>query len=320
MLVFKNICLLLFCCFSVCASDIISISCKESAEFDCSKDKIIVADCENVYVVDSSNGKRNFVYKFKERQKIAPKLLFDGNFVFINTEDAVFMCIDLDGKVLFEKKLPDVSRSEIVENGGNLFFYLVNNYVVCYSKTGQLLWFNTTLHSDSLYVCGSLNVVENYLLFCNKNGLHVLDNRTGMFYKTLSEFSYSRDIYMENGVAFSASDNDSFSFNPKSGVCKAERDYFPKFFLSKGVEYSYENGVLKSMKNEKEYKFDAKNFVVRDGVVFAYNKNTYLSDNICVVNGESVEFKDFGIKIRKLLYKNGLFVVCDGDHIKWTRI
>jgi len=319
-LVFKNFFLLLFCCFSVCATDIVSISCKESTEFDCSKDKIIVADCENVYIVDSSNGKRKFVYKFKERQKIAPKLLFDGNFVFVNTEDAVFMCIDLDGNVVFEEKLPDVSRSEIFENNGNLFFYLINNYVVCYSKKGKLLWFNTKLHSDSLYVCGVLKFIENYLLFCNKDGLHVLDKRTGFFYKTLKEFSCSRDIYIENGIVFSASDNDSFSFNPKTGVCKAEKDYFPKFFLSKGVEYSYEKGVLKCVNNGKEYKFDANNFVVIDGLVFAYNKNSYLNDNICIINGESVEFKDFGLKVRKLFYKNGLLIVSDGSHIKWTRL
>jgi len=292
----------------------------KEVEFDVCEEKIAICDHKSVVLVDKKTSEKKKIFEFEIKQRAISKIVVSKDCVFLNTEDSVFKSIDFSGKTIFENKLPAVSRSDMFFSDGNLFFSLINQYVVCYSKDGVLLWVNRDNQTSDLVFKNSLRVGK-YVYVLNRSGFMLLDKRSGLCLSSFEKMKSANGFYVVNdSVVYSISDHDFISHEIMSSRTTQEKEYFPKKFVSRGFVYSYSDGVLKNIKNGKEYNVDAQSFVFADEKVFVFNKNTYNYDELLIIDGDSVVVEKLPFKIHKMIYKNGTFVAFDGERVYWASL
>ncbi len=310
-----------FFAFNASAIDFSCVDLEEDEyEFDYSNEKIVSVGKKSVCLIDTKTSKKTEIYKFERSAKAVAKVAISDENVFLNTEDCVFKCLDFSGNVIFQKTLQAVSRSGIFIDNSNVFFASINQYVYCYSKNGDLVWFNKDNPSnDLIYKCKLF--VGKYIYLLNKSGISIIDKRTGFLYLAIDKFKEARDFYVVgDDVVCSISDHDFVLYEVMTGVTKKNDNYFPTYFISGKSNYSYKDSVLKNLDNGKEYKFEAISFEFFEGKVFAYNKNSYNYDQLVIIDGEKVTFEKLDFKIRKMIYKDRMFVAFDGSKIYWANI
>lgn len=299
-----------------------SVKFSYAKEFDIFGNKVVASNNESIAIANLDDKSIREVYKFDSEQAACAKVGISSNRIFINTQSGKFIGLDYDGKIVFDFQ-NHVSRSRMFCVGSSVIFTFTNQYVVCYSANGKLVWMNKHFYMNDHMLKNKIIVDDKYTYFLNKHGFAILDNRTGMKYFSFDKFKNISDFYVNNGVVYSHDPSSFLSFDLKSEKISSEKifysdEYFQKKFVSKFVsgdfEYSYDGKILKNMNNNKEYLIDIKHFEFFENKIFAYS-----AKNLVIIDGDDVVVEKIDFNIAKLFYKNGYIVISDNENIKWTK-
>ena len=106
---------------------------------------IVVGSINNaVYALEGSSG--NLIWKFETGGQVWSSPSFNGNEIFIGSDDGSFYCLDIDGKLLWKTKLNGKIRSSspclsLDEESPFLFIGTYNGGMFCLNQfTGKIRW------------------------------------------------------------------------------------------------------------------------------------------------------------------------------------
>jgi hypothetical protein len=302
-----------------------SLNISDSAfEIDFSFDKIAIATSKSIYLIDLKEEKKQTkeVYKFQQEQQFVPKIGLSDNLIVFTTQTPEIKGIDFNGKEIFSKTLPAFSRSNIVFADGNIFVSLINQYIICFSANGQIVWINKDLFTENLICKNSKNIItinKDEVLFFNKVELSILNKKTGMKLVGIDNFSKVNDVYFDHHFnKIYSTPNDCFiAYNLKKNSIIEEKNGFHKKLFTQGVAYCYENGVLKNVDTKTELQLNITNFEFFEDKIFAYE---FGSKKLVLIQGNNVQTYDLDIRINKLFYKDNVLVISDNSNIYWAKL
>lgn len=310
--------LVLFSFYFISATSFSSFNCNDVEELDFQGDKIVFSNKKGVFLLKRCEKKLEKIFSFKTKQILAPKVAVFNQNVFFTTQDAKFFCIDLNGNVIFENELASSSRSNVLVDDENLFFSLVNQYIVCYSKDGKIIWLNRDFYTSDREIKSKLLFDNNYLYFFHKDTFSVLDKRTGKKVFSINKFKNAFDFYLydANSKAMFLSDENLKILDIRTNkVDILDKDLNYNKIISRNYEYVYEKGFLKNIKTGEKIFINIDCFYYFDEKVFAFSDNCLL-----VIDGNSVSIEKINFKIKKLIYKNGMLVLVTSDKILWKKL
>lgn len=293
-----------------------------NCEFNFAFEKIVIINSKAIYLIDTTIKGDNLkeIYKFEEKQKIIPKIGLSNDTIFIATQDAYLKGFSLNGEEVFSKKIPAVSRSEIYFSDGNIFFSLINQFVMCFSEKGELIWINKQFFDQGFIYRNQIIVGKEYVYFLNKSELSLFIKKTGAYISGCNKFKGVRNFYVNDDLikAYSSSQDGFISYDFLTQDFQLdEENEFPKKIVSKCVEYSYKDGVLKNLNSGKELNIALTNFEFFEDKIFAYQNG---GRELLIINGNDISIYDLKVYIKKLIYKNKTLVISDNYNIYWSKI
>ena len=318
---------LLCLCSLTCANSIVFSSLNISDidfEVDCSLGKIAIATSKSIYLIDIKQAKqeKKAVYQFQQEQQFVPKIGVSDNLIVFTTQTPEIKGIDFNGKEIFSKTLPAFSRSNIVFADSNIFVSLINQYIICFAANGEIVWINKDLFTENLLCKNSKNILtinKAELLFFNKVEFSILNKKTGMKLLGIDHFSKVNDIYFDHhfNKVYSTPNDHFISYNLKKNSIIEAKNVFNKKLFTQGVEYCYENGVLKNVNTNIELQVNITNFEFFEDKIFAYE---FGAKKIIIIKGNHLQTYDLDIRINKIFYKNNVLVISDNSNIYLAKL
>ena len=303
-----------FFCFAKIDFNVLEISDVESV--DICENKIVASNVNGLFLFESNPNSNKKTFSFDKKKLIAPKVALDVDRVFVNTENSEFCCYDFDGNIVFKKNTKIPCLSDIVLDNNSVVFSLADQTIVSYSKQGDLLWVNNSFQSND---GNSFSKIENnsYLFFLNKFVFAFLDKKTGTVIFKTNQTTKASNFYFDKVIrkVFVFDYSSVFSFDLKNPKTIQEKESFFDSFYSKGIEYSYKNGMLINKKTNQSYEVNLKNIKFFEGKIFIISKF-----DLTIIDGDSVIKEKLGFVIKDVFYKNGILVVTSSEKLRWTKL
>lgn len=279
--------------------------------------KLVVANKKTIgfFNLDADEKEVKEVFSFEVEQKVAPKIACSNDIVFFNKEDGVFYGVDYEGKIIFSRNLPSVSRSDLFVVDDVVIFSLVNQYIMCYSNIGDLVWVKRDYFTSENFISSKI-LVADYIYFLHQFGFFVLHKKTGRELFAVDKRMKNFYVYNKSFVHGLFSDR-SYTVDLSKKKVVSHDESFPEKILVGNAEYSYKKGVLKNVKtgNELVVNLDFKDFAFFDDCFF-----TWKGKRLLFIKDGKVNLLDLDVNIKKLFYKNGYLIISDDESVQWTKI
>lgn len=281
----------------------------EICEICCDEKNIAVSSKFGIFLVQYDG-----VFKplLEKKFVVAPKIALHKDRVFFNSEDMKFCALDFDGNVIFERNLEAVSRSNIFVSDENVFFSLTNQFLLCYSRDGNLIWVNREFYTVDQIVKNNLIVNNNDMLFMFIGGAAILEKKSGLCHAKFKEFKHATNFYLSKGNLNSNCLDETIALNLD---IKKFKKYGKNIIISNDVEYFYDESEIRNLKTGVVVLKDVeiKNFKFYEDKIFAYKENLLI-----VIDGDNFIVQKLNFDIKDLFYKNGKVIVSDGRSIRWA--
>ena len=121
----------------------------------------------NIYNLDNFEliKSTNILSKFISKENKPISLAYLNKNLFILYEDSSIICLDLEGKVKWEKNFNDISKTPIKIHDNNIILLLSDNIISIDSKNGNINWHFFYKNNEVLQFSGGKIINYNHLLY-----------------------------------------------------------------------------------------------------------------------------------------------------------